>query len=242
MTLQIQGLEQARAALKAIAVEAPKAAARAQNKMIFELWVAAKDQMRKDIAQPTPWSLGALRYKKVGPPKGREPATPDAIVYMDDPFREGEYTGAKEYLGLQIIPGGQASGRRRSEKRLKQLGWMPQDTVWVPAKNQPLNQYGNINGGKIGGMLQNLGAIVGPKKGKGKKVKALYLLMGDEGREWGVFHKEGGRWVPFLWFVKRPTYSNPSYKFHERGASEIAAKYPGIVAAEIAKALEAARQ
>ena len=239
MTVQIQGLKQARAALKAIAVEAPKAAARAQNQMIYQLWVAAKDQMRKDIAQPTPWSLGALRYKKVGPPKGREPATPDAMVYMDDPFREGEYTGAKEYLGVQIIAGGQTAGPRRSEKLMQQKGWMPKGTVWVPAVGVPLNQYGNISGGLIQAMLQNLGAIPpGKKAPKGTK----YILMGEPGREEGVFRLVGKTWHPFLWFVKRPTYSRARYKFHERGSAEIAAQYRGIVADEIAKALEAARQ
>ena len=68
------------AALKTIAVEAPKGATRAQNKMIYQLWYAEKDQMRKDIDRPTKFSVNSLQYKKVGPPKPLELNTDGAAV------------------------------------------------------------------------------------------------------------------------------------------------------------------
>jgi len=232
---RIEGAKELQAMIQSMKDKLPKALEYAQNKMIYDVWQAEKDQMKKDIDRPTPWSVGALRYKKVGAPKGREPSTQDAIVYMDDPFRGGEYTGAKEYLGVQIIAGGQTAGPRRSEKMMQQKGWMPKNTVWVPAVGVPLNQYGNISGGLINAMLQNLGA-----KPPGKKAPkgAKYVLVGTPGSEEGVFRLVGTTWTPFLWFVQRPTYSRARYKFHERGASEISAQYPAILSGYIEKALK----
>jgi hypothetical protein len=237
MPPRLEGANIVRAALAAIAGDLPKALNRAQNKMIYQTYQAEKDQMRKDIVSPTPWSLGALRYKKVGLPKGREPATTSAIVYMADLFRGGEFVGAKEYLGVQIIDGGQTAGPRRSEKIMQARGWMPAGTVWVPAVGVPLNQYGNVSGGLINAMLQNLGAKPpGKRAPKGTK----YVLVGTPGSEEGVFRLVGGEWQPFLWFVKRPTYKS-RYKFHERGASEIAAQYPDILSGALAEAINKGR-
>ena len=233
MTTRAEGADAINALLAAIAGELPKVLERAQNKMIYQVYQAEKDQMARDIDRPTPWSLGSLRYKKVGPPKGGEPATQGAIVYMADPFRGGEYTGAKEYLGVQIIDGGQTAGPRRSEKIMQARGWMPAGTVWVPAVGVALNQHGNISGALISAMLQNLGATPpGKRAPKGTK----YVLIGQPGREEGVFRLVGREWRPFLWFVKRPTY-RARYTFHERGASEIGAQYPAILSEALAEAL-----
>lgn len=231
--VQIQNASQVQAMIAGLMDKLPKAVESAQNKMIYNVYQAERDQMAKDIDRPTPWSLGALRYKKVGTPTGREPATQDAMVYMDDPFRAGQYTGAKDYLGVQIVAGGQTAGPRRSEKLMQQRGWMPKGTVWVPASGVPLNQYGNVSGGLISAMLQNLGAITpGKRAPKGTK----YILVGPPGQEQGVFRLVGSQWQPFIWFVKRPTYSRARYQFHERGAAEIATQYPSILSEYVARA------
>ena len=239
MPSRLEGANVVRVALAAIAGDLPKALKRAQNRMIYAIWNAQKDQMKTDIDRPTPFSVKSLQYKKAGPPKALELDTNDAAVYMANSFVAGSKVGPDEYLGVQIV-GGMAAGPKRSEKLMQSLGWMPKGTTWVPAVGVPLNQYGNVSGGLISAMLTNLGANpYGDKKDRSKE-KTLFVLVGPVGKEEGVFRKIGGEWKPFLWFVKRPAY-RARYKFHERGASEIATRYPAILSGEIAGAINKGR-
>jgi hypothetical protein len=235
VTTRAEGADAVRVLLAAIAGELPKALERAQNKMIYQVWHAEKDQMRKDIDRPTPFSINSLQYKKVGPPKPLELNTDGAAVYMANAFKAGNKVGPDEYLGVQIL-GGLAAGPKRSERIMQARGWMPQGTTWVPASGVSLNQYGNISGGLMSAMLTNLGANPYGNKKDPKKEKTLFVLIGQPGREEGVFRLVGREWRPFLWFVKRPTY-RARYTFHERGASEIGAQYPAILSEALAEAL-----
>lgn len=235
-SVRLDGASQVQAMIAALKDKLPKAVEYAQNKMIYQVWAAEKDQMQKDIDRPTPFSLNSLQYKKVGTPKPLELNTDGAAVYMANAFKAGSKVGPDEYLGVQIV-GGLTAGPRRSERLMQSLGWMPKDTVWVPASGVPLNQYGNISGALISAMLTNLGANpYGNKKNRSAE-KTTFVLVGPPGREEGVFRLVGSQWRPFLWFVKRSTY-RARYRFHERGAAEIAAQFPGILAGYVAKAAQ----
>jgi hypothetical protein len=232
--VRIEGMESVRALLAALGGTLDEAQRLSQNKMAYEIYAAEKDQMTTDIANPTPWSVGSLRYKKAGTETnfGDVPDVPGAAVYMANAFRAGSRVGPDEWLGVQIM-GGQTAGPRRSEKLMQSKGLLPTNKVWVPARGVKLNRYGNIEGGVIARMLMDI--QLGFVETKTKN----FTLFGPKGNPKGVLTRIGDTWYPFLFFVDRQIYQ-PRYDFHGRGDREVAAKWRGIWDGYVAKALEKA--
>ena len=233
--IRLEGVDQVKALLATLAGELPKVAEQAQNAMIYKAWTAEKEQMQSDIDKPTAWSVGALRYKKVGPPKPGEPQVFGASTYMANQFQTNGTVGPSDWLGVQIL-GGQTAGPKRSEKRMQSIGILRPDYVWVPDKAVKLDAYGNVKGSTMSALITDLG--LNPyARTKDKN----FCLIGKP--PIGIFARvsSGGDalWVPFLWFVPRKTYRK-RYDFYGRANKEIAAQLPGIINEELQKAIQRA--
>ena len=234
-SIELRGLNPVKELLAGLGGELGKASELAQNKMAYEIAQAEKEQMRTDLDRPTPWTVGSLRYKKVGASPVGAPKVEGAAVYFETPWGYSDGLGADEWLGVQIL-GGSTAGPKRSEARLQMLGWMPRDKVWVPAVGTRLDRYGNVPGSLISDMLSNLGANPYGRNADPSAVRVRYLLVGEPGREEGVFQKLGGDWVPFLWFVDRETYRK-RFDFYGRADREVRQGFAKILDTYLDKAL-----
>lgn len=237
--IEIRGLADVRALLAGLGDDLPEVQRKAQDKMAYELMVAERDQMRKDLDRPTPFSVSAVAYKKTdvsaavfgGPREG------GAAVFMHDAFaRQGAgRVGPDQYLGVQVV-GGLTAGPRRSEKLLQAAGILPAGKVWVPAKGVKLNRYGNIEGGVIARILMDLG-----QNPYARTKTRNFALFGPKGNPAGILAKvsDGGEtaWMPYLLFVDRRTYRK-RFDFYGRGDREVAARFKDIWGYYLDKALE----
>jgi len=231
--LDISGITEVKAMIAELGGEFQTAGRYAQNAMAYDVMQAEKEQMRTDLDRPTAWSLGALRYKradgpeKPAPPPGViEPKVQGAAVYMIDFFSTESKVDPEAWLGVQIV-GGKTAGPRRSENTLRMYGWIPPGKVWVPAVGAPRNASGDVPGSLISDMLTNLGANPYGKKARGT-TETKYVLIGEPGKEEGVWRLVGGAWQPFLWFVD-PADSRPRWDFYGRADREIRLKFQGYL-------------
>lgn len=204
-----------------------------QNAMAYDIFQGEKEQMRQDLANPTAWSIGSLRYKKAYEPPQKlgdgAPEVEGAAVYMANAFAAGSAVGPDEWLGVQIVGGGKTAGPRRSEVALQMYGWMPKGKIWVPSVGAPRNASGDVPGSLISDMLSNLGTNPYGRKTKPPGADyARYVLIGDPGAEEGVWRLVGGQWQPFIWFVDPATY-RARYDFYGRADREIQAKFLGHI-------------
>lgn len=232
-TIQLEGLSNVREMLAAIGPGLEIANEKAQNRMAYAIMVAEREQAKASLANPTPFSVSSIVYKKVGATSftvgGITVPTPDipgAGVFIGDLFKR---FGANEehYLGVQIF-GGQTAGPRPSELTLQAMGLMPEGTVWAPARNVGLDAYGNVKGSVIGSMLADL-------KRNGRRGDN-FVVIGRAGQESGVLTRVGEDWYPFLFFVKRASYA-ARYEFYDRANVEVGQKFPAILSEEVEKAL-----
>lgn len=237
MDIRIDGVDKVAAMLVTIKGELPKVAERSQNALVYQMWLAEKEQMRVDIDRPTPWSVGALRYKKVGKPSASEPPTDGAAVYMADGFKAGSRVGAKDWLGVQIL-GGKTAGPKRSERLMQSIGILRPDHVWVPDRGVKLDAYGNVKGSTMSALITDLG--LNPyARTKDKQ----FCLIGKP--PVGVLARvaSGGEslWLPFLWFVPRKTYRE-RFGFYRRAEKERASELPGIINEQLRRVLDSAKR
>lgn len=236
VSVSIDGVESVRSMLAGLGGSLEKARKYAQNDLARAVWAAEKDQMRSDLDRPTPWSVGALRYRKT------VSATEGSSVFMSDAFHAGQKVDQDDWLGVQIM-GGQTAGPRRSEKKLQNAGILPPGKVWVPAKGVRLNRYGNIDGGIISRILMDL--QLGTVKNRDGTSHTLttrtknFALFGPKNNPIGVLAKIGDSWFPYLFFVDRATYE-PKYDFYGRGEREAQEKWKAIYDEQVQKAMEKA--
>lgn len=232
-TIQLEGLSNVREMLAAVGPGLEKANEKAQNRMAYALMQAEREQAKASLANPTPFSVSSIVYKKVGEPSFKvgaltvpTPNIPGAGVFVGDLFKQ---FGADEehYLGVQIF-GGQTAGPRKSELALQAMGMMPPGYVWAPAKNLVLNAYGNVRPAGIGSMLADL-------KRNGRRGEN-YVVIGKPGQEKAVLTKVGDEWYPYLYFIKPASYSE-RYGFYDRANAEVGQKFPTILREEVEKAL-----
>jgi hypothetical protein len=78
--------------------------------------------------------------------------------------------------------------------------------------------------------------------GRTKPTKQRYRLLGrnESGYSVGVAKKVGSRWIPWLWFVPRPTSYEKQFDFYYQAELEVNAKFPGIIDYYVTKALQRA--
>lgn len=237
-TIVLQGVDKVKAMLAGFGAEMEEVNRLSQNKMAYKLWDAEKDQMQRDLKAPAPFSINSMRYKKYGVDTFDSPRVQGAAVYMADWFRAGNQVGPDEYLGVQIL-GGETAGPRRSEKTLQSFEWMPRGKVWVPAVGCPRDAYGNVRGSDISAMLTDLGTNPYGRRypGSKRKVPEKFFLIGEPGKEEGVFRQVGSTYVPFIWFIDRAQYKK-RYDFYGRADSEIDTNYMNYVSQYLNEALK----
>jgi hypothetical protein len=225
MSIRVSGFEEARELLASLSGEFKKAGEYAQNATAYDVMMSLRDQIKIDLDNPRPWSINAIAYKKSGTElAGYDLGVDGAAVFIKDTFRPGKAVNAENYLGVQIL-GGLAAGPKRSERRLQMYGFMPRDTVWVPAFDAPRDASNDLSGAIISDMLTNLGAN---EYGRSPNTQAKYALVYKHGRPEGVYRKHQGYWVPFLWFVPIPAYRK-RFKFYERAEETVKQKLPGYI-------------
>jgi hypothetical protein len=226
-SIEVRGMDDVRSLIASLGDEMERVNAGAQNQMAYELYRAEQDQMRADIDRPTPWSVGSLRYKKYDQPGGEgAPNVKGAAVHFAVPFGLSAGLEADEYLGVQSL-GGKTAGPKRSEVRLRALGYLPADMVWVPAAGVKLDRYGNVSGATIQSMLADLAK--GPKG-------ANFFVLGYPRRPRGIFARIGEDWHPFLWFISRRSYT-AIFDFYGRADREVEARFKVIWGERVDQAL-----
>lgn len=231
--IQLEGLNSVREMLAAIGPGLEKANEKAQNRMAYALMVAEREQAKASLANPNPFTVSSIVYKKVGATSFKvgntsvpTPDIPGAGVFVGDLFKRFG-ANEKHYLGVQIF-GGKTAGPRRSELALQAMGMMPQGKVWVPAPNVGLDAYGNMRGAGIGSMLADL-------KRNGRRGEN-FAVMGRAGQEWGIITKVGDDWYPWMLFVDERSYSE-RFGFYDRANTEVSQKFVGILREEIEREL-----
>lgn len=193
-----------------------------------------RDQERAAITKaydrPTPRTLGGL-YTRAATKQRLE-----ALIALKDDAPKG--TAPDKYL-KPTVEGG--SRRLKAfEQALKSAGYLPEGMFCVPAKDFPLDRYGNIPGSYITRMLSYLRASRGDSnpglRGHGKRraharrQSAFYVINGSSkdarGLPWGIYER-GGAWGKraaasalginsrlVIAFVKAPRYQK-QFRFHE---------------------------
>ncbi len=236
--IRLEGINSVQAMIADLGPGLDRANKNAQNKMAYELMKAEKDQLKSALDRPTPYSVNSIAYKKVGQTSftvksGNQSATVQAGeikgagVFVAD-IANQERADDQDYLGVQTM-GGTTAGPRPSEIELKRLGMMPAGMVWVHAGGATLNAYGNVPGPTIRSMLADL-------RNNGRRGKKFFV-MGPPGQEKGVYIKEGGNWLPFIYFVTPRVYGK-KLGFYERAEAEITANFNRILAEAVDYQLE----
>lgn len=231
--IRLEGLGNVRELIAALGPNLEQANEKAQNRMAYALMVAEREQAKSSLANPTPFSVSSIVYKKVGATSfsvgGVSVATPDipgAGVFVGDLFQR---FGANEehYLGVQIF-GGQTAGPRRSERALQSMGLMPAGYVWAPAQGVGFDAYGNVKGSVIQSMLADF-------RRNGRRGEN-FVIIGRAGDEKGILTKVGDDWYPFLFFIKPANYGE-RFGFYDRANTEVAQKFPAILSEEVDRAI-----
>jgi hypothetical protein len=124
----------------------PKAVSDLLNVSAFEVRAEWQKRIPQVFDRPTSLTKNAPLYTK---------STPQhlvATVFIRDEATKG--TPPSKYLRPQVFGGVRA--RKGSEKALRARTTFP--SFWVPGKEAPLDQYGNVPGSLIGKILSQLGA------------------------------------------------------------------------------------
>ena len=241
--IDIKGLDSVKSMLAALTGELETASKYAQNSLAAQIREGEQAEMQADLDRPTPWAMGSLRYKQAGAtsPSPAAPNVEGAAVFFETNFGYKAGLEAEQYLGVQI-EGGVTAGPKRSERILQRAGVISSDVVWVPAREAPLDSYGNVPGSIISDMLSTLG--LNPY---GRTKDQRYALIGPKGAAVAVIWRPtiggyaGNTWLPLLYFVPRAHY-DARYDFYGRADKEVAIKWQGIYDKYVKIALEKAAQ
>lgn len=149
ITVDIRGLESIQRQLQSLSQDQlPYAMMTAINKTAFKTKNAIQDKMKTVFDRPTPWLIRQVAVKKatkqtltaiVGTPEGIKD------VYGKNAGYSTVSSGVFERILIPHIIGGSRQFKR-AESRLHQAGILPSGWYAVPAKDAPLDAYGNMTG------------------------------------------------------------------------------------------------
>lgn len=163
--------------------------------------VAAKTDipraMRLAFDNPTPYTLNSLFVV----PSTKE--TLSARVMVKDSVSRGVIP--EKFLLPEVEGGGR--NEKGFEKALRFGGWLKSGERVIPARDTPLDSFGNVSGATIRGILATLEK---PGGGRGKRTKGKYgsgLFAGQIGHTRGIWRREGRKVKPlFIFTTKQPLY------------------------------------
>lgn len=184
----------------------PYATALTLTRLAQELKEVQIAEMKRVFDNPVPYTLNALAYKKAT----KKDLTSKVF------FKEfaGKGTPAYKYLMPNIIGGERR--QKRHEKALEISGKMTSGGYTMPARNIPLNAYGNLNGSYYRKILSQVGAAgeqnLKKTSQRGKKTKISFFPI----KNTGIFERIGDEIRPVLLYIGSPKYK-PVYDFYGIG-------------------------
>lgn len=152
--------------------------------------------MTKVFDKPTRWTLNSLQLK---------PAKRDnwnGKVFFRDFAPKG--TAAGKYLDAQIEGG--TRSLKRSERHLKNKGFLDAGYYLVPGKDAKLNAFGNITKGQVTKALSDVGGQFNPEQNTKNKKKKFFWMDKKGRRLAGIYYRQGGALKSFMVAVRRPVY------------------------------------
>lgn len=234
----------------------PFIAATAINMTMKQVKGDLKADMAAVFDRPTPFTLNSLQTAPI--------ATKDSLAAVLR-FRDfaGKGTPAWKYLAPEMY-GGQRK-LKGFERALAAAGVLPQGYIAVPAKDFPLDRYGNIPGSYLVQVLSYLRAFgeqgyTANRAAKGAKTRRRFYVVNDKssaqdkrGLPWGIYERGGAfnktsaakalginsRLV--IAFVKPATYS-VQFRFGDNAQAAAAKYFPGNVDKAAHIALEALKR
>lgn len=228
-SIDVYGTDAVKAMLDGLSPGLDKASERAQNKMAYILMQEEREQAESDFDFPTKSTISSILYKKYGANSIQYqgytipvPKYKGAGVFVGDLFGKTQAT-TEDMLGVQIY-GGLPAGPKRSEKILRQHGFLRDDQVWVPSEYASLDVYGNIPGSDWSAAITNLGwnQYAAPVQEK------QWHIIGRPGDYHAIVRKQGGVWLPWVYFISKPYYT-PAYAWEETADLAVRGNFAGIL-------------
>lgn len=152
--------------------------------------------MQKVFDRPTRFTLNSLQLK---------PAKRDdwnGKVFFRDFAPKG--TAAGQYLDANIAGGGRKL--KRSERHLRNRGFLDAGMYLVPGKDVKLNAFGNIPKGQVTKALSDVGAQFNPEQNTKNTKKKFFWLPKAGRRLAGIYFRQGRQTKTFMVAVRKPTY------------------------------------
>ena len=135
--IDVSGLDVVQRAIRQAADQVPFALSKALNATAFKVQAEERAEIVRAFDKPTPWTKRQVFVKKATKQTLTAIIAPDANASTQQSSRARNIFGAQAY----------GTGQRRNkgiEKKLSGLGWMPMGWIIVPARDTPLDQYGNV--------------------------------------------------------------------------------------------------
>ena len=213
----------------------PQAMSWALNATADKVKVALVEEMGRVFDRPTPYTLNAMyvrwstKRRLVASVSLKDNGAGDTAA----PGTVNKGTAAAAYLKPEIEGG--ARNLKRMERALQAAGLLPVGMFAVPAKEAPLDAYGNVPSQFIIRMLSDLRAFTtagyranrkaGRRKGN-RATNAFFVPPAGSHLKPGIYWRMPGRMlVPVFIFTRAPTYRA---RFDFKGISEKVAReeYP----------------
>ena len=195
-----------------VASQLPFATAITLTKTAQKIMNDEKREMRRVFDRPVPYTMRAIFFRPAN--------KADKIIKSEVAFREfaGKGTPAYKYL-MPNIKGGMR-GAKRHERQLRANGILQEPMLTAPAKDAPLNRYGNISGATYQSILSEVGAAfyasgnqsMTKRSRRRKRVRGYYVAK-KNGRTVGIRQQTGGESKRILNFIKPVSYQ-PRFDFY----------------------------
>lgn len=224
--IEVSGVNAAKEALALVQGEIPYATSVALNNVGKDVIAAQKLEMQKVFDRPTPYALNSL-FQTYARKDNLETRT---RIKSPDPSDTAQ--GERGYMGTQIFGGSRKD--KGSEKTMRAAGLLPDGYQMVPGAGITLNQYGNVTGGRVAAILNNL-------IGTGSWTNAAgTFVVGEVGGTWGIWKVQRNKWSPQFIFVRDPSYQ-PRFDYHAVSEQEFLDRWKDEFAAAVDKALKTGR-
>lgn len=167
-----------------------------------EVKAAEVDHMRAALDRPKPFTLNSLWVDRA--------TKTNLVARVEDRFFAKSGTPASKYL-RPLIEGG-PRGPKRFEKALTAVGITG---FAVPARNMPLDAYGNVSGATISAMLSGVRAsrdatqnVTPASAGRRKRSgRALWFVVRKNGTPVAIGRRRGGSTEIVFRLVRQPSYA-----------------------------------
>lgn len=241
-SVKATGIEAMRAQVEAIAPkQLPFIMALALTETAKDVQEVVKNEMRRDIDRPSPFTLNSLYSTRATKQK------------LEASVEWRSFAGKGTPGGKYLRPIAESGGRalKRSEVALKRTGVLPSGYYLTPGGDATLDQYGNVRANLYVQVLSYLKSFgesgflanrTEKSQAKGKRrLSQFFAVQPGHGRlAPGIYQRMASRLKLIFAFVKAPHYrvTFPFQKITERAATE---RMPIRFEEAVVKALSTAR-